>query len=122
MYSQLNAQMIRARQEEIAARTIHPQDIPDVRAGATSRSARSRRRAGKAIAAFGVCVAATTVVAIGEASAHPRAAEQRSRVSPRQFQTEMKERRVAGFVATSCEVGGMRMTNYSTNQSVLLRW
>ncbi|HYB25442.1 MAG TPA: hypothetical protein VEF89_02390 [Solirubrobacteraceae bacterium] len=122
MYSQLNAQMIRTRQEEIAARTIHPQDVVNVRADATSDRGPIRRRAWKGIAAFGVCVAATSVVAISDVSAHPRAAKQGNRVSTRQFQREMDALKATGFVASSCRVGGMVMTNYSTHQSVLLSW
>jgi hypothetical protein len=34
----------------------------------------------------------------------------------------MRTLRAQGFVATSCRVDGTLMTNYSTNQSVLVKW
>jgi hypothetical protein len=80
------------------------------------------RRASKAVAVLGVCVAATTGVAITDASAHPAAAKQATHISARQLDREMNALRSVGFVASSCEVGGTRMTNYSTGQSVLLTW
>jgi hypothetical protein len=83
---------------------------------------RIRRHAWKAVAVLGVCVAAITGTAISDASAHPEAAKQRTHVSARQLQREMNALNSVGFVASSCEVGGTLMTNYSTNQSVLLTW
>jgi hypothetical protein len=122
MYSQLHAEVIRTRQQEVAARTIRPQDVQDIGAGVSSRSGHIRRRAGKAAAALGVCIAAASVVSIGDASAHPRAGKQRNHVTAQQLQREMNALETVGFVASSCEVGGTLMTNYSTNQSVLLTW
>ena len=123
MYSLLNAQMIRTQQEEIASRAIqHQQDVRDVCAATASHRAGVRRRARKAIVVFGVCVAAATGVGISDASARPSGAQQRLHVSARQLQDEINALSSAGFVATSCEVGGTRMTNYSTGQSLLLPW
>ncbi|MGO9906196.1 MAG: hypothetical protein ACLPY3_10820 [Solirubrobacteraceae bacterium] len=121
MYTQLPAEMIHTRQEEIPARTIDPHEVQDVRADAP-RSGRIPRRAGRAIAAVAVCVAATTVVAISDASANPQSAEHSSHVSASQLEREMRALQARGFVASSCEVGGTLMTNYRTNQSVLLSW
>jgi hypothetical protein len=122
MYSLLYAQTIRTRQEENADRAIHRQHIDDQGTGTTSRSGRIRRSAGKAVAVLGVCAAAMTGLAISDASAHPAAATRRTHVSARQLEREMHALNSVGFVASSCEVGGTRMTNYSTNQSVLLSW
>jgi hypothetical protein len=122
MYSLLYAQTIRTSQEETADRAIQSHRIHDQGTGSTSRSRSIRRRAGKAVAVLGVCAAAMTGVAISNASAHPAAANQRTHVSARQLEREMHALNSVGFVASSCEVGGTRMTNYSTNQSVLVRW
>ncbi|MBV8998377.1 MAG: hypothetical protein JO304_04915 [Solirubrobacterales bacterium] len=121
MYSLLYAQMIRTQPEEIAARAVRHAHAHDLRAAA-SGSGRIRSRAGKAIVAFAVCVATVTGVAISDASARQSAAPQRLRVSVRQLQYEINALSSVGFVATSCEVGGTRMTNYSTDQSLLLPW
>lgn len=120
MYSLLYAEMIRARQEEIASRTIYPHDVQDVRAPAGRPSGRIRGRARRAIAALGVCIAATSAVAITDASANPQRTNRHTRVSAAQLAREIRALNTVGFVATSCEVGGMLMTNYSTDQSVLL--
>lgn len=122
MYTQLPAEMIFTHQEEIPARTIQPlHGAHDIRA-TTPRSQRRRRRARRSIAALGLCVAATTAVAITDASAHPARANRNNHVSAAQLQREIRALTAVGFVATSCEVNGTLMENYSTNQSVLLSW
>jgi hypothetical protein len=122
MYSLLYAQTIRAGQDENADRATQSHRNDDQRSGTTSRSRRIVRRAAKTVAVLGVCIAAITGVTISSASAHPAAASQHTNVSARQLQREMHALNSVGFVASSCEVGGTRMTNYSTNQSVLLPW
>jgi hypothetical protein len=87
-----------------------------------SRKGRIRRRVATAVAALGVCVAATTVVAVNDATANPHSAKQSRHASATQFRQEMHALNGVGFTATSCMVSGMQMTNYSTNQSVLLTW
>lgn len=118
MYSQLYAPMIRTQQQEIAARTIHP----DVRAVAASRGGRVCRGAGKAVALFGVCAVAITGVAVSDASARQSGARQRIHVSAQQLERETRALEAVGFVPTACEVGGTLMTNDRTNQSLLLPW
>jgi len=119
MYSHLYAQMIRPEQEQIAARAID-RHVQDVRVVAASRRG-GVRRAGKAIEVFGMCVAAITGVAVSDASAQS-GAQQRIHVSAQQLQRETSALEAVGFVPTSCEVGGTRMTNDRTNQSLLLPW
>ena len=124
MYSLLHAQTIRMQQEEIAARAVRRPNIQDVRVAA-SRSGWIRRRAGKTAAAFGVCLAAIAGVAVSDASARASrqsAPPQRIHLSAMQLQRETTALQAVGFVATSCELGGTRMTNYSTGQSLLLPW
>jgi hypothetical protein len=120
MYSHLYTQMIRPEQEQIAARAID-RHVQDVRAVAASRRG-GVRRAGKAIAVFGVCVAAIIGVAVSDASARQPGAQQRIHVSAQQLQRETSALEAVGFVPTSCEVGGTLMTNARTNQSLLLPW
>jgi hypothetical protein len=119
MYSLLYAQTIRNQQEETAGRTMHRPEVREVSATA-SRIGRVRRHALKAAVAFGVCVAAIASMAISGASARESIAKQRVQVSARQLEREITALRSVGFVATSCEVGGTRMKNYATGQSVLL--
>lgn len=124
MYSMLHAQMIRTQQDEIAARASQRPNIQDIRV-AGSRSGWVRRRAGKSVAAFGVCLAAVAGVAVTDASARTSggsAPVQRIHVSSRQLQREMNALEAVNFVPSSCEVGGTRMTNYRTGQSLLLPW
>jgi len=119
MCSHLYTQMIRPEQKQIAARAID-RHVQDVRAVAASRRG-GVRRAGKAIAVFGVCVAAITGVAVSDASGQSRA-QKRIHVSAQELQRETSALEAVGFVPTSCEVGGTRMTNDRTNQSLLLPW
>jgi hypothetical protein len=117
MSPHLHYEIARVRQEEIAARAMHSHHIQDA-PGVASR--RRGQRVRTAIAALGVCVAATTAVAVGNASAHSPAPEQRRQVSAAQLQRELNALKTVGFVASSCQVGRMRLTNYGTNQSVFL--
>lgn len=122
MYTNLPAENFRTGQDERAARTIHLEDVQDTGAVAAPRNRRMRRRIATAIATLGVCVAASAAVAISDASAHPQSTTTSRHASAAQFQREMRALETVGFVATSCRVDGMMMTNYSTNQSVLLTW
>jgi len=117
MYSLLYAETIRARREEIASRTIQPHDVS---AAVGRPGGRIRGRARRAVAALGVCVAATTAMAITDASANSSRTSRHTHLSAAQLEREIRALNTVGFVATSCEVGGMLMTNYSTGQSVLL--
>jgi hypothetical protein len=122
MYSHLPAEMFSPRHAELATSTIASQDVPDATAAVTPRRSRIRRGVATAVAALGVCVAATTVVAVNDATASPHPAKQSRHASATQFRSEMHALNGVGFTATSCMVSGMQMTNYSTNQSVLLTW
>ena len=118
MYSLLHAQTIRNQHQDIAPRP----DVQSVRA-ATAGSGWVRRRARKTIAVLGVCVTAIAGAAVSDASARPSGShEQRIHVSTLQLQRETTALQAVGFVATSCELGGTRMTNYRTGQSLLLPW
>ena len=117
MSSHLNAEPIRARQNEIAAPTAQVQSIHEARATVT-RSGRSvPRRLGKFAAVVGVCVAATTAVTMNVATATPRPA---NAVSAKKLAQETRALERHGFVPTSCTVGGTRFRNYATGQSVTL--
>ncbi|HTX09853.1 MAG TPA: hypothetical protein VME22_14635 [Solirubrobacteraceae bacterium] len=83
MYSPLYIPMIRAEQEEIAARAMHRHQVRELRAADTTRSGRTLRRAGKAVAAFVAYAAATSIAAISDASGQTN---HRSLISTQQLQ------------------------------------
>lgn len=120
MYRNLHHDIILTPPYDIAARPTGAHNIEDVKVTAPRRHPRIRRLVG--ICVSGVCIAATTAMAIGAASANPRSEKHGSHASAQQLQREMRSLRGEGFVATSCTVGGTLMTNYSTNQSVLVKW
>ncbi len=116
MYSLRYAQTIRNQHQNIVTRP----DVQDVR---PAGSRWLRRHAGNTIAVLGVCVATISGVAVSDASAKSSGSHKQGiRVSASQLQRESKALEAVGFVATSCEVGGTRMTNYQTHQSLLLPW
>lgn len=106
MYTNLPAEIFRTGQDERVA----------------PHSRRLRRRLATAIATLGVCAAASTAVVITDASAHPQSRTSGRHASAAQLQREMHALQTVGFVASSCRVDGMMMTNYSTNQTVVLAW
>ncbi|MGB8879662.1 MAG: hypothetical protein WCD11_25340 [Solirubrobacteraceae bacterium] len=120
MYRNLHHDMILTPPQEITPHPTRAQDVEDIQATAARRRPRIRRCT--AIAAIGVCVAATTGMTIGGASANPRPVKHGSHVSAQQLQRKIRTLRAEGFVAKSCTVGGTLMTNDSTNQSVLVKW
>jgi hypothetical protein len=119
MYRNLHNDIILTPPQDIATRPTRAHDAEDIQAAARPRP-RVRRRT--PIAAISMCVAATAGITIGSASANPRPKNPSSHVSARSLQREMRTLRAQGFVATSCRVDGTLMTNYSTNQSVLVKW
>jgi hypothetical protein len=122
MSSHLHAEVIRTRQNEIAARAAQVRDVHEARATAV-RSGRSMQgRLGKFAAVAGVCIAASTAVTMNVASATPRPARASGHVTAKQLalQTRALERR--GFVPTSCTIRGTLFRNYATGQSMTLDW
>ena len=121
MYRNLHHHIILSPSQDIATRPTRAHDVEDIQATAARPRTRHLRRR-TAIAAISMCVAAATGIAIGGASANPRPKKPGSHVSAQKLQREMRTLRAEGFVATSCRVDGTLMTNYSTNQSVLVKW
>jgi hypothetical protein len=119
MYRNLHHDIILTPPQDIPARPTPAHNDEDIQVTAARHHPRIRRLA--AIAASGVCVAATTVMTIGGASANPRPETRGNHISAQRLQQEMRTLRAEGFVATSCTVGGTLMTNYSTNQSILVK-
>jgi hypothetical protein len=122
MYSNLHAEMIHSQQQALATRAVRARDVENVGAGSSPRSGRSHGRARRAIAAIAVCVAATSVVAISDAGANQMPTRHNRHVSAAQFEREIHTLNSLGFVATSCEIHGTLMKNYSSDQTVLLSW
>ena len=122
MYSDLHAQMIHSEQEALATRSARARHLENRGAGSSPRSGRSRRRVRRVIATIAVCVAATSVVAISDAGANQMPTRHNRHVSAAQFEREIRTLNRLGFVATSCEIHGTLLKNYSSDQTVLLGW
>ena len=119
MYRNLPQDIILNPPPDIPARPAPAHNVEDSQVTIARHHPRIGRLA--AIAASGLCVVATIVMTIGGASANPRPERRGSHISALQVQREMRALRAEGFVATSCTVGGTLMTNYATNQSVLVK-
>ena len=123
MYSNLHAEMIHSQQQALANGAARARHVKNLGADSSPRSGRSRRRARRAISAIAVCVAATSVVAISDAGANQMSTRHTTRhVSAAQLEREMRSLNRLGFVATSCEIQGTLLKNYSSGQTVLLSW
>ena len=122
MSPHLHYQIARARQQEIATRAINSHRS---RAGkpTVNRHRSIVHRLAQVVAVLAVCVVATAVVAGGYAHSNQRPLKQRAgRVSAQQLAGQIRTLEAKGFVPTSCTVGGTLMRNYSTGQSVTVKW
>jgi hypothetical protein len=114
-------EIARARQNEIATRTIHAHHRSDIDAINGPRRPVAHR-IGQAVAALGVCLVATTAVAISGADANSRPAKASRHTSAAQLAQKIAALEAKGYVQTSCTVGGTLMSDYRTGQSVLVTW
>jgi hypothetical protein len=81
-----------------------------------------KERAGHVAAALGVCIAATTAVALSGAHLNQRPAEQHGGpVSAQQIAREIRVLEAKGYVPTACTINGTLMRNYHTGQSVTVK-
>jgi hypothetical protein len=117
MSAHLHYEIARARQQEIAARTIHAHHAPEMH-GTWSRRRQSRQRFGRAIAALSGCLAVTIAVTVGGAHANPSSVKSGGRVSAQQYAGEIRALEAKGYVPASCTIGGTLMRNYRTGRSV----
>ena len=117
MSSHLTAEVVGARQAEIAASTAHAHHMHDLRIanGRTGRKPASRIRRGAAIA-VGLCLAASGT---GVATA---SAGKSQHLSASQLQHRIRQLEAEGFVQTSCQVGSTRLYSARENSYVTVNW
>ncbi|HTT28575.1 MAG TPA: hypothetical protein VMG37_09210 [Solirubrobacteraceae bacterium] len=113
----INAQVVRARQTEIAASTAHPQHTHDVRVanGRAGSKSTSRIRRGAALAA-GLCLAVTGT---GVATASTGSSKH---LSAPQLQYHLRLLEAQGYKPASCMVGSTRMYSEKTHRFVMVKW
>jgi hypothetical protein len=118
----LHYQIARGRQHEIVSRALNSQRRHAPRPTA-ERHHSVKHRLGRIVAALGVCVAAGTAVTVSDAHPNQRPIEQHAgHVSAHQLAREIHTFEAKGYVPTSCTVSGTLMRNYSTGQSVTVKW
>jgi uncharacterized protein (DUF2126 family) len=108
----------RARQQEIVSRANNSHHTHATR----DRHRSVKHRLVQAVAALGVCLAAGTAVTVSEAHSNQRAMSQHGHVSAQQLAREIRRFEAKGYVPTSCTVSGTLMRNYSTGESVTVKW
>ena len=118
----LHYQIARGGQQGIVNGTIksHPSAATPT---TVNRHRRVKHRLVQIVAALGVCVAAGTAVTVSDAQSNQRPMnENAGQISAQQLAREINVFEAKGYVPTSCIVGGTLMRNYSTGQSVTVRW
>jgi hypothetical protein len=113
----INAQVVHARQTEIAASTAHAQHAQDVRLprGRAGSKSTSRIRRGAALAA-GLCLAVTgTEVATASTGSSEH-------LSAAQLQYHLRLLEAHGYKPASCMVGSTRLYNARTRRFATVRW
>jgi hypothetical protein len=121
MSPQLNYQIARARQNEIAAHTAHAHHRPDAESTTKPRRPITQRIA-RILVPVGVSLAATAGVMVNVAQGSPQPASSASHVSAQQVAREIGALEAKGYVQTSCVVGGTLMRSSRTGQTRLVRW
>ena len=122
MSASLHDEIARAHQQEIVSRAINSHRRHPTRP-AVNRHRGVRYRVVQLVAGLGVCLAAGTAVAVSDAHSNQRPMMQHARhVSAQQLAREIRTFEAKGYVPTSCTVGGTLMRNYSTGQSVTVKW
>jgi hypothetical protein len=115
-------EITRARQHEIAVRTIHAHHVNKLHANADHTRHSVRSRVGQAVAALGVCLAVTTTATVSGACAGPGAVQANGRVSAPQLNREIRALEAKGYVQWQCTTRGMLMRNPRTGRLVTVRW
>jgi coenzyme F420-reducing hydrogenase gamma subunit len=88
-----------------------------------NRRRRVKHRLVQVVVALGVCVAAGCAVTVSDAHSNQRPMNQQAgHVSAQQLAREIRAFEAKGYVPTLCIVGGTLMRNYSTGQSVTVKW
>jgi hypothetical protein len=123
MSSHLHREIARARQDELAYRTVHAHHRHDAATPNPASPRRAvRRRLRRTAAALSLCLAAATAVTVTGADANPHAAKAPSHASAQRFASETTALRAKGYVPEYCTVAGMLMRSYHTRQFALVKW
>jgi hypothetical protein len=120
MSPHLHYETARASRREISSRTINAHHSQDVR-GITRPRRTVRQSLVRAVAALGVCLAATAAITDSGAHANPRAVMAAGRASVRQPAREIAALEAKGYAQAACTLSGTLMTNYRTGRSVIVR-
>ena len=115
-------EIARARQQEIVSRAINSHRS-DSRGTPSNRRRGVKYRLVHLVAVLGVCGAAGTAVTVSAAQSNQRPVKQQHvHVSAQQLARETRALEGKGFVPAACTVSGTLMRNYSTGQSVTVKW
>ncbi|MGH2882417.1 MAG: hypothetical protein ACRDPA_06915 [Solirubrobacteraceae bacterium] len=117
MSPHLNAEVIRARQLEIAASAAHAHHRHELGAAndRPNRVSTSRARRGAAVA-VGLCLA---LAGTGAATASAGTSQH---LTPGQLQSHIRSLEAAGYVPASCRVGSTRLFNPRTHRYATVTW
>jgi hypothetical protein len=119
----LHYEIARAHQQEIVSRAINSHRRRDIQTTTGNRHRSVKHRIGQVVAALCVCVAAGTAVTVSDAHSnrHPTKGHA-GHLSAQQLAREIRAFEAKGYVPTSCTVSGTLMRDYSTGQSVTIKW
>lgn len=118
----LHYEIARARQQEIASRANNSHHSQATRTS-VDRNRSVKHRLGRIVTVLGVCAASVTAVAVSDAQSGQRPIRPGAgHVSAQQLAQEIRAFEAKGYVPASCTVSGTLMRNYSTGQSVTVKW
>jgi hypothetical protein len=120
MSPHLQYEIVRARQQEIAARTVHAHHPRETHGTAGPRR-RAVQRLSRAVAALSVCLAVSIAATAVGAQPNPSSVKHGSRISAPQYATEIHALEAKGYVPTSCTTGGTLMRNARTGRYVTIK-
>ena len=120
MSPHLHYEIVRARQQEIAASTVNAHHAREVR-----RTSGPHRRVvqhfGRAVAALGVCLAILIAVTVDGAMASPGSVKSGGRVSAHGYVGDIRALEANGYTPTACAVDGTLMRDFRTDRSVTVK-
>lgn len=115
-------EIARAHQQEIVNGANHAH-LSRASRRALNRQRSVTHRLSQAVAMLAVCGAAGTAVTVSEAHSNQRPmAQHAGHISAQQLAREIHAFEAKGYVPTACTVSGTLMRNYSTGQSVTVKW
>lgn len=115
MSSNLHYEIARARENEIAAGTIHTRHAHDLHASTLQPGRTVKSRLGRTVAALGACLAATAGVTFSSAHASPHPANASVRLAARQLTGEIRTLQAQGYIEWQCTPTGTLMRDSHGN-------